>query len=215
MCIAWLDESQVLAMRAALTELMAEFDFASCVLFGRSVPLEKASQGRTGVQFRAAAYEAPSAEVLRRLHQLLQLDGSEALRYDDARRQCSRAMAIVQQGAEPVLNAFLLCGDASAGQWLAPVLRDEQSTKSFGRMLLSSGSKPPAAMAARSPQVCACMNVDEASITAQLGRCSGSPDELLTQLKSSLGCGTRCGSCIPTIKQLVQAVPPVTLMVAA
>lgn len=58
MGMAWLDESQVLATRAALTELMAEFDFASCVLFGRSVPLEKASQGRAGVQFRAAAYEA-------------------------------------------------------------------------------------------------------------------------------------------------------------
>ncbi|MEF9947068.1 MAG: molybdopterin-dependent oxidoreductase [Comamonas sp.] len=215
MGMAWLDESQVLATRAALTELMAEFDFASCVLFGRSVPLEKASEGRTGVQFRAAAYEAPSAEVLRRLHELLQLDGAQALRYVDARRQCSRAMGIGQQDGEPVLNAFLLCGDASAGQWLAPVLRDEQSTKSFGRMLLSSGSKPPAAMAARSPQVCACMNVDEASITAQLGQCSGSPDERLAQLKSSLGCGTRCGSCIPTIKQLVQASPPVTQMVAA
>lgn len=213
--MAWLDESQVLATRQALAALMAEFDFASCVLFGRAVPLEKSGEGRTGVQFRAAAYEAPSVEVLRRLHELLQLDGSEALRYVDARRECSRSMAIAKQGAEPVLNAFLLCGDASAGQWLAPVLRDEQSTKSFGRMLLSSGSKPPTAMAARSPQVCACMNVDEASITAELGGICGTPDERLAQLKSSLGCGTRCGSCIPSIKHLVQAAAPVTLMVVA
>ena len=35
----------------------------------------------------------------------------------------------------------------------------------------------------------------------------GSADERLAQLKSSMGCGTRCGSCIPRIKQLVHATP--------
>jgi hypothetical protein len=48
--MAWLDEQQVQSVRQALTELMAEFDFASCVLFGRAVPLEQADQGRTGAQ---------------------------------------------------------------------------------------------------------------------------------------------------------------------
>lgn len=205
--MAWLGEAQVQSVRQALAALMAEFDFASCVLFGRTVSLEHASQGRTGVQFRAAAYEAPSAEVLARLHRLLQLDGPQAMRYADARRQCSRAMVVARQAGEPRLDAFLLCGDASAGQWLGPVLRDEQSVQTYGRLLLSSGRKPPAAMPARSPQICACMNVDEASISKQLSACEGSPDERLAQLKSSLGCGTRCGSCIPKIKQLVQAVP--------
>ena len=211
MGMAWLDESQVLATRQALTELMGEFDFASCVLFGRAVPLEKSSDGRTGVQFRAAAYEAPSAEVLKRLHQLLQLDGADALRYVDARRQCSRAMALHSFGGEPLLNSFLLCGDASAGQWLAPILRDEQSTRTFGRMLLSSGKMPPTAMPARSRQVCTCMNVDEASIKEQLQRCEGTADERLSALKATLGCGTRCGSCIPQIKQLVQSIAPVAI----
>ena len=186
---------------------MAEFDFASCVLFGRAVPLEQADQGRTGVQFRAAAYAQPGAEVLARLHSLLQLDGPQAMRYADARRQCSRAMAIGRQTEEPRLDAFLLCGDASAGRWLGPVLRDEQSVQSYGRLLLSSGARPPAAMPARSPQICACMNVDEASINSALTTCEGSADERLAQLKTSLGCGTRCGSCIPRIKQLVHATP--------
>lgn len=204
--MVWLDEPKVHAIREALTQLMVEFDFASCVLFGRSVPLENAGQGRTGLQFRAAAYEAPSPEVLKRLHQLLQLDGSDTLRYVDARRQCSRALALRKQEGEPLLDSFLLCGDASAGQWLAPILRDEQSTQSFGRMLLSSGKKPPTAMPAKSRQVCACMNVDEASITQQLLHCEGSAEQRLTALKDTLSCGTRCGSCIPQIKQLVQAV---------
>lgn len=205
--MAWLDEQQVQSVRQALTELMAEFDFASCVLFGRAVPLEQADQGRAGVQFRAAAYAQPGAEVLARLHGLLQLDGPQAMRYVDVRRQCSRAMAIGRQTEEPRLDAFLLCGDASAGRWLGPVLRDEQSVQSYGRLLLSSGGKPPAAMPARSPQICACMNVDEASINSALTTCEGSADERLAQLKTSLGCGTRCGSCIPRIKQLVHAMP--------
>lgn len=62
-------------------------------------------------------------------------------------------------------------------------------------------------MPARSPQICACMNVDEASINSALTTCEGSADERLAQLKTSLGCGTRCGSCIPRIKQLVHATP--------
>ncbi|MPS95720.1 (2Fe-2S)-binding protein, partial [Comamonas sp.] len=123
------------------------------------------------------------------------------------RRQCSRAMAIGRQTEEPRLDAFLLCGDASAGRWLGPVLRDEQSVQSYGRLLLSSGARPPAALPARSPQVCACMNVDEARIQSMLGVCEGSAHERLSQLKSSLGCGTRCGSCIPRIKQLVHVTP--------
>jgi assimilatory nitrate reductase catalytic subunit len=106
--MAWLDEQQVQSVRQALTELMAEFDFASCVLFGRAVPLEKADQGRTGVQFRAAAYAQPGAEVLARLHGLLQLDGPQAMRYADARRQCSRAMAIGRQTESPGSMPFAL-----------------------------------------------------------------------------------------------------------
>ena len=50
------------------------------------------------------------------------------------------------------------------------------------------------------------MNVDEAGITQQLQQCSGTAQERLASLKSQLGCGTRCGSCIPQIKQLVQSV---------
>jgi hypothetical protein len=91
-------------------------------------------------------------------------------------------MAIGRQTEEPRLDAFLLCGDASAGRWLGPVLRDEQSVQSYGRLLLSSGARPPAAMPARSPQICACMNVDEASISSALAICEGSADERLAQL---------------------------------
>ena len=120
-------------------------------------------------------------------------------------------MALHSFGGEPLLNSFLLCGDASAGQWLAPILRDEQSTRTFGRMLLSSGKMPPTAMPARSRQVCTCMNVDEASIKEQLQRCEGSADERLSALKTTLGCGTRCGSCIPQIKQLVHSIAPVAI----
>ncbi|MEF9964555.1 MAG: molybdopterin-dependent oxidoreductase [Comamonas sp.] len=210
--MAWLDDEQVLATRQALAALMGAFDFGSCVLFGRAVPLDGAAgQGRNGVQFRAAARQAPPAALLARLQQLLQLGGPQTLRYADAQRQCSRAIAMGEQAGEPVLQAFLLCGDTSAGQWLAPVLRDEQSTRSFGRLLLSSGSQAPAALPSRARQVCACMNVDEAAIGEALARIDGAPEQRLLQLKNTLGCGTRCGSCIPQLKQLVQRVAPAAL----
>ena len=132
-----------------------------------------------------------------------------------AQRQCSRAIAMGKQAGEPVLQAFLLCGDTSAGQWLAPVLRDEQSTRSFGRLLLSSGSQAPAALPTRARQVCACMNVDEAAIGEALARIDGAPEQRLLELKNTLGCGTRCGSCIPQLKQLVQRVAPAALAPSA
>ncbi|QIL82523.1 molybdopterin-dependent oxidoreductase [Diaphorobacter sp. HDW4A] len=211
--MAWLPEDKVLATRDALAALMREFDFASCVLIGNAVSLADAAKARTGVQFRAAAYEAPDARVLARLAELLALDEPQVLRYVDARRQCSRTLKLVRGDAESVretrLAGFLLCGDASAGQWLGDVLKGELSTQPYGRMLLASGAKAPSVAPPRSRQVCACMNVGEQEIVRCLQQAAGGDEaERLNGLKSQLGCGTGCGSCIPALRQWVRDVQP-------
>jgi len=46
--------------------------------------------------------------------------------------------------------------------------------------------------------VCVCNGVSEAAILAGIGRgCD------LAALKSTLGCGTGCGSCVPEIQALI------------
>ncbi|QNN56855.1 molybdopterin-dependent oxidoreductase [Diaphorobacter ruginosibacter] len=210
--MAWLPADGVLQAREALAALMGEFDFASCVLFSNAVSLAEADQARTGVQFRAAAYEAPSPDLLQRLSDCLQLSDPQALRYTDARRQCSRTLRLVQRADQRVLEGFMLCGDASAGQWLADVLKGGLSTLPFGRMLLASGSSAPRVAVGASRQVCACMNVSEDAIVRQLKTgAGGSEDACLQALKDSLGCGTGCGSCIPSIRQMVRSLQPQAL----
>lgn len=207
--MAWLPDDEVLSTREQLAALMREFEFASCVLIGNAVSLVDAARSRTGVQFRAAAYEALDAHLLTRLAQLLQLDDPKALRYVDARRQCSRTLRLERRDDQNMLAGFLLCGDASAGQWLGDVLKGELSTDPYGRMLLASGAKAPSVAPPRSRQVCACMNVGEQDIVHCLQhKLAGSDAQKLDGLKRQLGCGTGCGSCIPALKKMIGDVQP-------
>ncbi len=213
--MSWLAGDEVLRVRDALAQMMSEFDFASCVLFSSDVPLSEAHRARSGVQFRAAAYEAPAPQVLQRIAELLRLDDPQALRYVDARRRHSRTLRQSHREGQSLLEGFLLCGDASAGQWLGDVLKGELSTQPYGRMLLASGRTPPRAAPAKARPVCACMNVGEAAIVQHLRSHGGTPEERLQGLKSTLACGTGCGSCIPAIKELVRGVPVPTQRMAA
>ncbi|MNJ56739.1 Nitrate reductase [compost metagenome] len=55
---------------------------------------------------------------------------------------------------------------------------------------------------ARSRTVCACIGVSEAAILAGIARgCD------LDGLKSTLGCGTGCGSCVPEVRALIARAP--------
>ncbi|HEY9321236.1 MAG TPA: (2Fe-2S)-binding protein, partial [Achromobacter sp.] len=56
--------------------------------------------------------------------------------------------------------------------------------------------------AARSRTVCVCNGVSEAAIIAGIGRgCD------MAALKTTLGCGTGCGSCVPEIQALISRMP--------
>ena len=206
LAMAWLPADKVLQTRQALSQLMGEFEFATCVPFSNQVPLSDAARTRTGVLLRAAAQQAPAKEVLQQIEQLLGLVGDATIRYDDQRRQQSRTLQL-QRNADGALRleALLLTGDTRAGTWLAQLLLDEQSPPQPSHLLLTQSAKPPSGAAPRSPQVCSCMNVNADSIELTLRHCAGSDAERLAQLQQRLGCGTQCGSCIPELKRHVQA----------
>jgi assimilatory nitrate reductase catalytic subunit len=46
--------------------------------------------------------------------------------------------------------------------------------------------------------------VTDVAIDAHLLRCSGSPQERLASLQTSLKCGTNCGSCVPQLQRMVK-----------
>ncbi|MEX1166102.1 MAG: nitrate reductase, partial [Hydrogenophaga sp.] len=103
--VAWLPEDQALAARCSLQALMKSVPFAACVPFGRE---------RTGVLFRAAAHEAPSAEWIQNIEALLNLTSADTLRYADRRLQQHRAVRLRSTDTGRQLDAFLLAGDNSA-----------------------------------------------------------------------------------------------------
>jgi assimilatory nitrate reductase catalytic subunit len=207
--VAWLPAQGALASRAALKELMGMFPFASCVPFSNQAPLaQAASHERSGVLFRAAAYEAPPDSVLQRLEALLGLAASDTLRYADRRRGQSRSVRVERDGQQMRLQGLLLAGDTSAEGWLKQLLLQELPAQAYGRLLLAPGAKAPVALQPRGRQVCSCFAVEESAITAQLLNCSGTPDERLAALQGALQCGTSCGSCLPELKRLVRAVVP-------
>ncbi|RQP24736.1 nitrate reductase [Piscinibacter terrae] len=196
LAMAWLPDDQALRAREQLRELMAAFPFAACVPFGRD---------RTGMLFRAAAYEAPPQELLEKLEGVLGLGAKTVLHYVDKRRGQRRSMRLETAQGNAFLEGFLLAGDTSAEAWIRTVLQDALPAQSYGRQLLVPGSKPPVAVASKGKQVCTCFNVSLTQIENELPRCSGSPDARLQQLKDTLKCGTNCGSCVPEIQRVIRS----------
>ena len=201
LAVAWLPDEAALQARAKLKELMALFSFASCTPFGRE---------RSGLLFRAAAYEAPPDNVLATIERVLGLGGIDVLRYADKKRGQRRAIQLLPAGAagERRLNAFVLAGDTSAQSWIKTLLQDELPAQAFGRMLLAPSAKPPAAVQSRGKQICTCFNVTESAIATQLVNCKGNEDQRLVQLQAALQCGTNCGSCLPEVKNMVRVSIP-------
>jgi assimilatory nitrate reductase catalytic subunit len=197
--VAWLPEDQAAQARQALRQLMGRFAYATCVPFGHE---------RSGVLFRAAAYEAPPVEAIDEIEALLGLTAKgtgHPLRYEDRRRGQRRTMRLSRQGEDSRLDAFVLAGDISAESWIKTLLQEQLPAQAYGRLLLVPGSRAPGALAPRGKQVCACFNVSEPQINEVLARCTGSEEQRLGELQQALKCGTNCGSCVPALKQLVRS----------
>ncbi|WP_029461410.1 nitrate reductase [Serpentinimonas barnesii] len=203
--MAWLPEGEAAQTRAWLSGQLSQFDFATCVPFGRHE-----EQGRTGVLLRAACLQAPDPALLDAVAARLGLNTPNTLCYRDPRRGQMRALRLLRRSpeSEAQLDALLLASDVRSAAWLEVLLQEERPTSASGQQLLLPSAAAPTASgpSSRSPQVCACLDVSEQAITLHLARSPGSPSQRLAQLQSTLQCGTQCGSCIPQLKRLLQSV---------
>ena len=197
--LAWLPDARIMATRERLAGMLARFEFANCVPFGRE---------RGGLLFRAAASEPPPDALLDQIESLLGLNTPDTLRYADrhnAQRRAARlARGQVAEAPERVtLEAILLAGDTQAEAWIRGVLQDQQAAEAYGRLLLAPGARAPVQISQRSPQICTCLNITEAAIVDGLANCDGDDHTRLAQLQGALKCGTQCGSCLPELRRLV------------
>ena len=214
--VAWLPSDQALSAREALKALMRLFPFASCVPFGdnKEIGAEVKGIARTGLLFRAAGHEAPTDDVMKQIETVLGLNvsvsASQVLRYADKKKGQHRTIKLTGNREHAELEAFLLAGDTRSEAWVKTLLQDSLPAQSYGRMLLIPGSKAPIAVQSRGKAVCTCFNVTDAAITEQLTKSFGSHERRLTELQTSLKCGTNCGSCVPELKRMIRDNPSVS-----
>jgi assimilatory nitrate reductase catalytic subunit len=204
LAVAWLPATFVASARIELQALMAQFDFASCVPFSDNTPLNSADQERHGLLFRASHSEAPPDDLLAKIEALLNLDNPFVVRYADKKRGQRRAVLLQRGDTQTTLEGFLLAGNTSAQNWITTLLKDELPAQAYGRALLLPGAKPPVAVVSRGQIVCACFNVTDVAIEAELKQCPGNAQERLSSLQNTLKCGTNCGSCVPQLQRMVK-----------
>jgi assimilatory nitrate reductase catalytic subunit len=202
LAVAWLPDNQAQSILQTLRARMTQFEFASCVPFS-DTPTE--GTARQGVLMRAACSEAPDMALLHDIEQLLNLNGSDSLRYVDAKRSQLRSMRLQHRETQDTqLNAFIIAGDTSAETWLKALLQTQASTQAYGRRLLMTGSHPPVALVDVGTTVCSCVGVKDMAIRKHLQIYKGDSAQRLASLQGTLKCGTQCGSCVPELRRMIQ-----------
>lgn len=187
-----LAEGDVQARLDALSSLCEELPYVSLALAGRERP---------ALILRAASSEAPPQDLLDRIDKLLNLDNGPVMAYDDPRRGISKRIRLDQRR----ITALRLCGETAAQDWLQGLwLNGQDIGDDLRRWLLAPLSEAPGATtnkAATGKTLCNCMNVSENAVCDAIAKGMD-----LGQLKTQLGCGSMCGSCVPEIKRLLMAV---------
>lgn len=182
-----------LALRAAVQPLLRDCGYASLTL--QAAP--GADDGVAWLVMRAAAEQAMAAEWLAALDAALALGaGPDTLEYRDARRGLLKRVAWrVEAGANFVDG--LLWTDAQPGG--ESLLRTAVGGGAWRGPRLAAFAA--VAEVARDPVVCACRQVTESAIRAEVRAGADVP-----ALRQRLGCGTVCGSCVPQLTRLAREV---------
>ncbi|MFA9440236.1 molybdopterin-dependent oxidoreductase [Uliginosibacterium sp. sgz301328] len=165
------------ALHAAVQPLLAECEYAAISL-----------QGQDALVVRAACVAAP-AGWLERLSAALDLQpGADVLEYSDARRGVVKRVG--WRGDR--LDGLVFAGDVTGADALLARLIDGEPWQGPRMTVFAQRATAP-----RDRTVCNCKQVKESTIRAQLAKGAG-----FNELKTTLGCGTVCGSCVPELKQM-------------
>ncbi|WP_206956720.1 nitrate reductase [Trinickia acidisoli] len=178
-----------LTLRAAVQPLLAERRYASIRVEADDLVVV------------TAADLVADPQWTERLHDALGLArGDDLLEYRDARRNLAQRVA----WRDEFVDGFLLTGDTSSAAALVEHMRTASPWQGPRHAIVLLGSDTPAhARAPRARVVCNCKQVTQSQIEQAIAKGAA-----LDELKSTLGCGTVCGSCVPEIKRLLSTTTP-------
>jgi assimilatory nitrate reductase catalytic subunit len=178
------------SLQAAVQPLLAARRYAS-------LRIETADDG-SEILVVSAADSGPDPEWVERLHDALGLARDlDLLEYRDARR--GHQKRVVWRDA--LVHGYLLSGDANGAAGLLARLRAAQPWDGPRHAVFVDAPRVK-----RERIVCNCKQVGETQIVEAIA--SGAD---LATLKSVLGCGSVCGSCVPEIRRLYDKAPSAAL----
>ncbi len=173
-------------------DLMQHFDYANCGLFGRESETNQSGM----LILRAAHTSPPDAALVAQIDTLLGMtDGMPLLTYNDAKRGISKRILVENKQ----VTGVRLMGETLATDWLKEVMTTGIFTEELRRWALAPLPQPPTGQRGRGKIICNCLDVAENDI---IEACKAGAD--LITLKNKLQCGSKCGSCLPELKRLVQ-----------
>ncbi len=176
---------KVLAWRAKLAPLLADFDYAALTLDGRERPL---------VALRIAQAEPLSPERIERIARVLEMPEGACLAYRDPAKHVTKRARIDEER----LTGILLAGEDQASGWLRAALRDGVPIDALRRWIFAPRAAAPVASVISRKVICNCLDVSEDEIKREIA--AGAD---LRGLQEKLKCGTSCGSCVPEIKRML------------
>ncbi|SEA93479.1 nitrate reductase [Paraburkholderia sartisoli] len=170
------------ALQAAVQPLLKECSYAA-------ISIEE-----DGLIVLRAAHDDEPADWLPRLYEALDLPvGEDTLEYRDARRGLDKRVV----WRENIVDGFVFAGDVANADALLARLRDATP---WSGPRFAVFSKQKQTNVARERVVCNCMQVGESRIREAIAA-----GATLPELKTKLGCGTVCGSCVPELKRMCEA----------
>ena len=179
----------------ALRNLLPNFTYASCGLFGR-----ESAHGIGMLMLRAAHESAPDLAIINQIDAILDMhDDAPCLNYSDAKRGVSKRILVESIEGKSMVTGVRLVGETLAADWLKDVMTTGQFSDELRRWALAPLSAPPSGQRGRGKIICNCLDVSQNEIIDNIGLGA----DLIT-LQNKLKCGTECGSCVPELKRLVR-----------
>ena len=188
---------QNLAALEKVRDLLKNFEYASCGLFGRE------NQHHIGMLIlRAAHTQAVDAALITEIDVILGMtDDMPLLNYNDAKRGISKRILVENNlvNGKPEVSGVRLVGETLATDWLKDIMTTGAFTDDLRRWALAPLIAPPTGQHGRGKIVCNCLDVSQNEILENIEMGA----DLIT-LQNKLKCGTECGSCVPELKRIIQ-----------
>ena len=200
------EPAEAIRIQNQLRRLFDQGCFASAVIFGRESSPEDTDHGWIGVEFRLASLEPVAEKTLTFIKRLFHLDQGIIINYQDRVTASSRAIGIEKSDSHHEVRAVLLAGklqDIISRKWLRALLENSTDVTAISRQLATPEKTSPILGLTRGKVVCNCFNTTSKRIDETFPMLSAeTPEGLVDMLKTQIGCGTNCGSCVPELKQM-------------